>query len=619
MKILSPKRVLFSLALASLLASNQPAHALQEQADNALRSGQRRAGKPPAPARRQKSLEEIHAFVDKARTFQDVFVKVDSLAALAAILWKDGGDAEYARQVFIDTHSFLKTVQPQDATEAPPGAAAKGVSPQPSRRALRFLRKRLLTSLAKFDAPLANRLAAEQDGHFEAPLAPDEYKEQTREEAAKQDFEKFSNARQTSRTEEMMLLSILDDFRKKDVKAGDELFLTALARLRGRQNVQADTLLILGNYLFSGHPLPSNETAQRIMISPVRVGNVSLAADVVLNREGFTPSLAPAYLVAAAAILGRPVEDVGELRRYSAAAFLLIPKAKEFAPGLVAAFAALAQRSDAGMPADASGQGHVKRWANEKIDLESTLSQLRKMVGVKERDRLSVSSAAQYSAQKDLDAARTVANEISDEATRTKLLSILDYKRASEHLKAGELPRAEEAGARISRDAIRALFYLSLAAAHARGGKEDAARNAVGNALADIRKGAEPARRPALLMLAAAIVAKKDAAHALQLFREALDELNASGIPGRQPNIIDFGWVETAGVEGQSVRFDLQPGVGLPSYRELLKTLFAADRRSMVAAVSNLKTEALSGPHLVAASKILLETARNESSKSATP
>lgn len=197
MKIRSPKRVLFSLALASLLASNLPALAMQEQTDGARQSGQRRAGKPPAPAGRRKSLEEIHAFVDRVRTFQDVSVKIDGLAA----------------------------------------------------------------------------------------------------------------------------------------------------------------------------------------------------------------------------------------------------------------FAAVAQRSDAGMPADASGQGHVKRWANEKLDLESTLGQLRKMVGVKERDRRAVTLAAQYSAQKDLDAARTVANEISDEATRTKLLSILDYRRASEYLKAGELLRAEEAGARISRDA----------------------------------------------------------------------------------------------------------------------------------------------------------------------
>lgn len=616
MKKILPKRMLHSLALASLLASQAPAHARQGGPEPAARSSQRRAAKPDAPAERSKSLEQVHAFVDRAQTFQDVFLKIESLVALATVLWKDGRDAEYARQVFLDTHNFLKTVQPREAADAATPPA--GASAAPPRRALRFLRRRVLASLAQFDPALANRLAAEQDGYFDAPFAPDEYKEPTKEQAARQDFDKFSGASQTSRVEEMVLLSILDDFRKKDVRVGDELFLTALARLRGRTNVEADTLLILGNYLFSGHPLPSNEPPQRIMVSPVRVGSVSLAADVVLNREGFTPSLAPAFLTAAAEILSRPVEDAGEQRRYSAAAFLLIPKAKEFAPGLIAAFAAVAQRSGAGLPADASGQGFVKRWSNEKIDLEATLSHLRSTVGVKERDRLGVSAAAQYSAQKDLNAARRVANEISDEAARTKLLSIFDYKQASEHLKTGELLRAEEAGARITSHPIRALFYLSLAAAYIRGGKADAARGAVGNAVTDIRKGAEPARRPTLLMMAAAAVSKTDAAHALQLFREALEELDASGRPGRQPNIIDFGWVETVAVEGQSVRFDLQPGDVLPSYRQLLKILFAADRHSVVAGVSNLKTEALSGPHLVAAGEILLETAGKMSPRSAT-
>lgn len=623
MKLLQ-KRVLYSLALVALATSYPPVDARQRYADKMSRNSQRRAEnpptQPPAILKRSKAMEQIHAFVDKAQSLQDITLKVDSLIALAAALWKDGGDAVYARQIFIDTHNFLKTFQPQEVKDTTTGTApAKGSSSlPPSRKTLRLLRRRLVTTLAKFDLPLANRLAKEQDGYFDAPLEADEFKERTREQVARQDFDKFSNAQHVGRNEAMILLSILDEFRKKDVKTGDELFLAALTRLRTQQNVEANTLLILGNYFFSGYPLPSNESSNRLMVSPVQVGGVPLAADLVLNRDNFSKSLVPLYLTTAVEVLSRQVEDVGEQRRYSAAALLLVPKAKEFAPNLVATFAALAQRSDPGFMAAAAGQGGVKRWANEKIDLESALSQIRKTAGTKEHDRLCLTMASQYSAQKDLDAAMRVAEEITDAVTRGKLLSILNYKQASNYLKDGDLARAEETGARMSSETVRALFYLSLSATHFRGGRADLAKIAAGNAIGDARKSDDLPRRPFLLMMAAAALSKNDAAYSLQLFREALDELDGSGYSGRQPHIIDFGWVETVSAGGQSVRFELQPGLGLNSYPELLKHLFVTDRRSMVTAVSGLKTEALLSSHLVAASQILLETTRKESPKSET-
>lgn len=194
------KRVLVSLPLAALLCQNAPALARQAPAGGAASSTQKRAATPAERPRtspgRTKALAQIHAFVERARSFQDITQRIDGLVALASILWQDGGDAEYARQVFVDAHNCLKTFRPVEAQAAPTGAAATngGASSQLSSKALRLLRRRLLTNLAKFDAPLANRLAAEQDGYFETPLAADEVKEQTREQVARQDFDKFSSA-----------------------------------------------------------------------------------------------------------------------------------------------------------------------------------------------------------------------------------------------------------------------------------------------------------------------------------------------------------------------------------------------------------------------------------------
>ena len=611
-------RVLSALTLASLLAVCPPAHARQVDAGKAAPISRGRAARPAAALERRKALEQVHAFVDRVQSLQDISLKADTLISLASLLWKDGRDAEYARQIFVDTHNFLKTFQPREVKDAADTTRAAAAA-QPSRKALRQLRKRLITSLATFDPPLAKSLAKEQDGYFEAPLGEEEYREQTRDQVARQDFEKFSGAQHIGRTEAMILLSLLDEFRKTDVKTGNELFLAALARLRAQQNVEANSLLILGNYLFSGHPLPSNDTPHRIMVSPVSVGGVPLAADVVLNREGFMPSLVPPYLTAAAEILGRPVEDAGEQRRYSAAAYLLVAKAKEFAPGLVATLSAVAQRSNASLAAGPTGQTEVKRWSNEKIDLQAALSQIRKTVGTTEHDRLCLTLASQYSAQKELDAARRLANEIVDEVPREKLLGVLNYKQATDYLKDGDTARAEETGSRISGEAVRALFRLSLAATYLRAGRTDAGKIAVNSAVADARKSNETNRQPLLLMLAAATLSRDDAAYSLQLFREALEGLDASGYAGRPPHIVDFSWVETVSAGASSARFELQPSPGHASYPELLKNLFAGDQRSMVAAVTSLKTEALLSSHLLAASRILLEAARTEPSGAAVP
>lgn len=255
------------------------------------------------------------------------------------------------------------------------------------------------------------------------------------------------------------------------MKAGDQLFLTALARLAAQRNVEANSVLILGNYLFSGNPLPSNEPPSRIMVSPVQVGPVPLAADVLVNRESFTPRLVSPFLTTAAEILSRPVEAADEQRRYSAAAFLLIPKAKEFAPDTLATFAAVAQRSDAGLAADAAAR-----------DMAAALS-------------------------------------------------------------------------------------------------------------------------------------KADTAYSLQLFREGLAALDNAKYRGRQ--LLEYGWVETVAAGSGSVRFDLQPAVAPFTYQETLKSLLVADRPSVLAAVSGLATESLSGAHMIAVSRILLELTGKETAASA--
>lgn len=138
------KSVLFPLAAVSFLALSLPARAPIAHAGVPAGVIQKRSetpqARPPAALERSKAVEQIHAFVDRAQSFQDVSLKVDSLVALAAMLWEGGGDAEYARQIFIDTHNFLKTFQPQEVNEAAAGAPPKGAPAPPSRRSLRLLR-----------------------------------------------------------------------------------------------------------------------------------------------------------------------------------------------------------------------------------------------------------------------------------------------------------------------------------------------------------------------------------------------------------------------------------------------------------------------------------------------
>jgi hypothetical protein len=106
--------------------------------------------------------------------------------------------------------------------------------------------------------------------------------------------------------------------------------------MRGRPEVGANDVLIIGNYLFAGRALPpALRSPYQITVSGTNAGTVYLQADVAYDRPLLAPYVAAAYLHCAADILARLTADVNEEQLNAAAASLLLPKARLYAEEVV--------------------------------------------------------------------------------------------------------------------------------------------------------------------------------------------------------------------------------------------------------------------------------------------
>src|SRR6185503_107952 len=73
----------------------------------------------------------------------------------------------------------------------------------------------------------------------------------------------------------------------------------------------------------------------KILISPVFVGSIAFHADISYDRPGNSPEAVDHYLRSSVSILTRPVDSEQTRLQNRAAAFLLLPKSRRFAPDLV--------------------------------------------------------------------------------------------------------------------------------------------------------------------------------------------------------------------------------------------------------------------------------------------
>ena len=136
-------------------------------------------------------------------------------------------------------------------------------------------------------------------------------------------------------------ITLQQRLRQEDANAADRSFLQVLSQYRLQSN-DAYQLTILGTYLFTSPRVESGDSTAFVL---TRVGNIGVP-DITTNRQNISPVLVRAYLGTALEIMHKPNSDSAQQQSKYALGYLLLPKAREFAPDLVgqigAAMAAIA-------------------------------------------------------------------------------------------------------------------------------------------------------------------------------------------------------------------------------------------------------------------------------------
>lgn len=466
-------------------------------------------------AERSQALQRVRGFAEQFLEMKRADIKVVSVARLADLLWKD--DEGSARQLF---------------TKALELCSPKGGDPPTEVAAKTRLRRNVLSIIVKRDAALVKRLIDEEAGD------PDEARAAERagtDFKIAYDFLKTEPNKSIEFAERSLrggipegLYSLLLLLRQKDERAANALFLKALERLQAQPVVDADSLLLLGTYVFTSPTFNPNDPATPPDI--VRVVGVGryLVYDITADRPNVPREVVRSYLAVAARILLRTNLAPDERPKMYAAAYLLLPKTERYAPELSQTVISAMQQLVSDVPPELTRDAAYANFkANLNRDIDDSLKAIEKERSAQKRDEQYLILIADLWRQPDLARARSLNAKISDDETRASLATLIDFKEAAERLaREKDAGALEEAVRKLPRGTEQALLWLGLARAQAEAGQSQRASNSLDEALQTAR-GLNDARAPFIILGAAGQLAKSYPPSAEAALVEAVRLFNA--------------------------------------------------------------------------------------------
>lgn len=447
-------------------------------------------------AERAQALQRVRGFAEQFLEMKRADIRVMSVARLADLLWKD--DETTARHLF---SKALEMCSPKGGDSAAETTSKAG------------LRRNVLSIFVKRDAALVKSLIDEgADG-------PDEGSSAARTETdfkIAYDFLKSQPDKSIEFAERSLrggipegLYSLLLLLRQKDERAANALFLKALDRLQAQPVVDADSLLLLGTYVFTSPTLNPNDPAAPPDI--VRVVGVDryLVYDITADRPNVPREVVRAYLAAAARILLRTNLAQAERPKMYAAARLLLPKTERYAPELSQSMILAMQQLVSDVPPELMRDAAYANFkANLSRDLDDSLKAIEKEGSARKRDEQYLILIADLWRQPDLARARTLNAKISDDETRASLTTLIDFKEAVERLaREKDAGASEELVRKLPRGVEQALLWLGLARAQAEAGQPQRASESLNEALQAACR-LNDARGPFIILGAAGQLAK---------------------------------------------------------------------------------------------------------------
>lgn len=257
------------------------------------------------------AVSRVKSFVDRALNFNNLRVKVLTVADLADILWKH--DEQYSRQILL---KLLDTLSSEAAVATDETASNR---PQWSQQTINYLRTVVIARIARHDATLAKRLIdadratnSPENSRYSDLLTATRLL-QSNDTAGATEFAERSLKNGVSE----MLVGVLFGLHKRDEAAANNLFMKAVNSISAQPAVDANDLLWLGAYVFTA---PDTDPSEYSGIEMINVMSGTLIPNIAADRPSASPAAVRAYLDAAFTILTRSVSDPRQQQLYYVAA-----------------------------------------------------------------------------------------------------------------------------------------------------------------------------------------------------------------------------------------------------------------------------------------------------------
>lgn len=489
-------------------------------------SGQSPHAQKRASTRQQLLQQELPKLADNILTLQNPELKVETLGKLADLLWDQ--DADGARQLLQRTDELLRSIQPADEQSITQPDDASSKLP---RSKLIGLYIRFFSRVAKHDPAWKEQLLKDAPEFVKEPGAARNLDLNTAnlllQEKSSKAFDYIESGVSSPAgglANTMQVLDLLMRFRQLDTKKADQLFVQVMRQFESQTDPSTDDLLTIGNYLFSGHPVPDKPENQ-ILISPVFVGKVAFHADISYDRPGNSPEVVDQYLRSAVSILTRPIDNESIQLQNRAAAFLLLPKSRRLAPQLVPILSNLSNGIDPKRTNSIEARSISTEPAVPQT-LESVVEALDRIEDPLKRDEYCLRMIWSFYIAADFKSAGALINRMSAAAVRDQLSSLIAVGQAIDSLHKDDLESARVQIQRLPAGKERSFLSFAIARRMMDKGDVQGGRIAINNGVADARR-TDGSIKASLLLMGSELISTIDFQSGLSILSEAINVINS--------------------------------------------------------------------------------------------
>jgi hypothetical protein len=559
--------------------------------------------------KRAESVEVVRAMAEAVLGFEDSSLKIRTLILLADMVWGRGFDEAEGRKLLLKADTLIRSVQVtknENATSTNEEKRRKNAVSPSELRALKLL---LVDKASKRDVALSQQLRRSYGLETENPAAgvPQNYTEISENIRSGQIADATKSLRAhiddlSGRQALLNFTSLLFVMRGHDAEAADKLFVETVTRINGQPHISADDLLILGNYLFASAALHlSRLSTPPLLVSPIKLGDVVVQADVSQVRPGTPLEIKRAYLITSTQILERATYDAGEMMRRAAAAYLLLPHARSFAPESVPQLLNIQSRSGIDF-SQAAQRDKLPTLEDGRIDLNTLLESINGIPPGPARDQQLIRICRLLYTKGELEATLAVSEKLEDVSARDKVEGIVMFARGIKLLEKREIAEATKTLNSVKTPLPRFVLRLGLARLYLQQRDETAAAFQLSTGLKEIREERDQPGQPNLMLAAVEMLAGFDRTAATRGLKDAIKVFNAS--TDRDARVATF--AETINIATVSTNFPLRVnGVRYGSLSATLKSL-SSEPKELKEILFELKDERVLSEGVLALADTLL-------------